>query len=153
MSLADIAQSAITIDVNGKKIELSPLGIGDLAAFQEYIKYQEYHELLRLPHVPPDILAETLRNCIKKSVDIASDTFKEHLTSMQGMVELLWVSAKHKNPDIDRSVFEGLDMEQVKPFFNLLEAMSGFADEQTQNPTQRHKGAHNKKTQRPPLLR
>jgi hypothetical protein len=124
--LAAITRAPITVTIGGRALQFVAPSLGDLASFQEYIKYQEYHELCRLPNVPPEVLAETLRECVKKKVDIQSKEFTDHLHTIQGVIQFVWSCAKCKQPDIEREFFEQTPLEELQQVFDVLQEIGGY---------------------------
>ena len=131
MSLAAATAAGINVQLEGRNVELRPLTLGDFGDFALWCQFRPYNRA-KAAGGQPDDLRELWKECTTTEVDFESETFAKGMMTHDGIIELLYLSAKHKQPDITRDFFKSLSIKTLVELQDSIAAISrlGVADDQ-----------------------
>ena len=131
-SLSKAAGEGVTVTLKGEVFKIKPLTIGDLSAFESFIRSQRIKDFMAVAgDLPKDerikILSE-LASSTMDEVDISTS-----MRSMMGVQYLLWRSLKKSHNELTYDEMDNfVDLDNFDDVVGIVEGIGGGNDE---NPT------------------
>lgn len=100
--LDDLTKAPVPVRIGDQTFEVSPLTQGDLGQLLRVVQFEPYYTLRELGDIPEEVLHKTLAECSAKKIPLSSNDFNVALETPWGMVEGVYLSLRHKHPDITR---------------------------------------------------
>jgi len=135
----------ITMKIGKKEVVLSPVTMGDLAAFESHCKSNRLNAFLEVAkeHKMEKVdIHEGITRIL--SIPFSGTDFSSEMSSTTGIRFLIWRSIKHKNPEIKLQEVD--DLSEIDEMMVALTAISGLgrlpsdppegAEEKEQTPSQ-----------------
>ena len=121
-----------TVDIGGKPYEFRPLKMGDLAAFQKYLRDG------RLDAIKRQNLPTTERQALRRSIlkdPVSGDEMDAEMSTFDGCLFLLWRSLRKSMPAITLDeVGDLFSMKEVVDAMEVIRVISGFEDDDENPP-------------------
>ena len=138
---SDLAASSLSLTFGDTTWEVSPLTLGDLGYLLLWCQYAEYRALRTVDGVSEEELAACRKECSKKPVAIGSEDFQEISSGTpQGLLELAYLSLKHKHPGLTRDAIKHLPADQIREISQVAgELAVSNPDEDTQKKILEHR--------------
>lgn len=122
--LSDLVAAPVLYNLNGRTLEICPLTDGDYGGLLRFVQYLDWYELKQVEGVPPEVVAETLQNCIKTKVHMASQAFGNGLDTPSGLKEVAYLSLLHKHPELTRQEISGWNITDVASIASIASTIS-----------------------------
>ena len=127
--LSDLAKSPFNWKANGKTYEFSPLTFKDQGDFLRFVQFEPYRVAKSQVTTPTDVdvavLEKIFRSCFNGNPMANIDGV---LQTTEGMVEILYLSARHNSPKITRNELATLlgTPQDAKHIIEAIMKLSGL---------------------------
>lgn len=140
--LADAAGEPVTIEVDGKVFEISPMTVGDWAEFERFAENRALEDMRRrldfLPIEDQEARQDTLRKLTTISKKELATLASAYMDDGEASCFRMWLMLRHKQPDITRE--EARHLLTFKNLGTIMERLYGVEEkegEETARPTEK----------------
>jgi len=115
----------ITMKIGKKEVVLSPVTMGDLAAFESHCKSNRLNAFLITAKEQGMEKADVHEGVTRiLSIPFSNIDFAAEMSSATGVRFLLWCSIKHKNPGVTMAEVD--DLSDIDQMMTAITAISGL---------------------------
>ena len=117
--LEDVAASGMTVTIKGKKYELSPLSMGDMADFPQYVKSRRLEVAQNIED--PNERLELQSRIMESTVNADKE-----MVTFDGSRFMLWKALSKKQPKLTiEDVDQLIDMDNINEIVAILLELGG----------------------------
>lgn len=123
--LSTVTAASIEIQLGGQPYQMRPLTIADLGEFENWVRQKIIANTM---HAARDLPPMDRRDLTSESINAASRVTYDSreaqgmMQSIEGAGQLMYLSLRHKHPDITREVIVG-QLANVQQFSELAESL------------------------------
>lgn len=130
LSLPNLAQAPLYFQFDGKDLYLSPLCDSDFAEFELWLQERYLDSVKRnAASLPDGDRIEILKHAFDRAHHITLTTVEglSEMKTLEGGIHLVWLSLKHKHPDMTRAQVQHmmLNEEFAKNILSKLDRLNG----------------------------
>lgn len=126
-SLDQLAGKSIKITLGGKEYEAHPITLGDYAAFEQYVRQENYRTATaNAAELPKDVVRDVCLRLLSGS--FSNFDIQQHLATMSGLRFMLHRSLMKSAPDLTIEDVDG-PITEMNEALDAIMSMSGFGGE------------------------
>jgi hypothetical protein len=120
----------VTVTIGGRELTLSPITIGDIAAFEKFAKerrLQTFLDMAKAAGMDKDEKLEGITRIL--TIPFTQNDFMNEMNSTTGVKFLLWRSISKKHPKFTLDQVDDLsDMEELMAAINAISNLGRLAE-------------------------
>ena len=123
-AFADLTAAPLLFKYGAKTYEVSPLDQSDWGHFARCAQFSNYYAVAALPNMPPERVDDVFNKCLATPVDITSPQCFAFANTVEGGIEFVYLSLRHKQPNIDRQEIAAFSTPTMESLYKLIMAIS-----------------------------